>query len=445
MSNTSTNRQQNKASLNSRKRSNRRPRKRLSSSYSSSIWCCNWEDFCWIFQSAQATLPSTSSLPTIEERRESAIVGAATNVVFGIEFEEAVRNALLEFIIDKGWDQSCVSAKATHVDKDDGQTAGDIDAHIVLQADTTLRELLPNGARVSEGTIRLGSVIPVGTLVLYEAKTTWNKARLGLSKKDACFHLFWERAGKPPILILFVHGGLQKRPREKSFSIDGSTFEGTPCSFLTPTNTVVAWARSTDFYTWAPDLRAIRFEKQAQQAVQKIAQLESQIIALTPTTQKELPKESLPKNKKKQRVKINSRPRSWFSENGHHSPSRPLLLLIAALSILLIVPARIFPWWRPPTLTTLRTFTYNTTSSFRSRFSRFFENIPQPPDKDGLPDDSSAETPSLKFDNEEEQQEEKLLMFDHQNDDNEEDAHQDVDDYVPPAAFVPAATVLLYE
>ena len=196
------------------------------------------------------------------------------NAAFGHDFETAVRTGLQETAKELGWSARCVSSDAVVVYSGVTTCVGDIDGYLTLERDVELHNIIPgncclNRSGIDDKYFKLKK----DTLVIYEAKTTWQKDGDALKRKDRCFQVFWLRAGRPKVLVVFLFGGIP--PDTDMWTKDGGNqplLHGVQCNFLRPDNTVFAWARTGDVYSWSTAVR-LRCEstalRQAQAQIQK--------------------------------------------------------------------------------------------------------------------------------------------------------------------------------
>ena len=211
--------------------------------------CCDVSHCFW---------PSFESQVDEEEVSRRPRSRGSKNAAFGREFEVAVRAGISEVVRDFGWSQKSTSAEVVEVYREDQDSAGDIDAYLKTEGDVFLRDVLPKNCVLNESAVHdLELPLKKGTLLIYEAKTSWNSGTL--VRKDQCFDLFWKKAGRPPVLTIFLFGG--QHFRGKMWTTP-HLLEGHRCSFFTPKNTVFAWTKTANIYSWAADLRLRRANEQ---------------------------------------------------------------------------------------------------------------------------------------------------------------------------------------
>jgi len=215
---------------------------------------------------------SILSAPVLDAEAQKKKSGQR-NSAAGKEFEAATRAGLVETAAELGFSATCTSKDPFFVYKDDSRgdefppgSAGDVDGYLTIETAVRLADVLPEASYLNRSAVHdRQRRLRKGTLLIYEAKTSWLEPRDAagvLRRKDKCFEIFWRRAGRPPVLVIFLFGGLC--PDADMWQ--NNRLEGVECQFLTPENTVFAWATTGGVYSWASDVKLRRSKKTTPQA-----------------------------------------------------------------------------------------------------------------------------------------------------------------------------------
>ena len=184
------------------------------------------------------------------------------NTHYGLSFEAAMRDGIRETANEFGWSFRCTQLNHRELyfhTKNDKKllAAGDIDGYLKVESPVTLKEVLPEGTELCMGGVHdKNLVLEKGTLVIYEAKTSWGPSidRGVIHRKERCFQLFWHRSQRPPVIVIFVFGGVA--PTTTMWQ--NGRLQDHQCTFLTPQNTVFAWTKTQSVYTWQADVSVRR-------------------------------------------------------------------------------------------------------------------------------------------------------------------------------------------